>query len=82
MDEKETPSPEERPLPSALHYEQRSDPSMVFDGLQAFGVAAGGTGTLFLGVAKRKEALGEEPDAGGEPPPPSGESPPPPRASN
>jgi hypothetical protein len=38
---------------------QRSiDPQTVIDGIQAFGVATGGTGALLAGIAKLKDSLG------------------------
>jgi hypothetical protein len=38
--------------------EKRIDPQTIFEGATAAGVAAGGTGTLLLGVAKIKETFG------------------------
>jgi hypothetical protein len=39
---------------------ERSDPQMIIDAVQATGVAAGGLGTLAIGVGKLKQAFGSD----------------------
>jgi hypothetical protein len=49
--------------------ERTIDPQTIIDGAVAYGAAAGGTGTLLLGIAKVKDAFGSGEAA--DPPPPT-----------